>query len=241
MRNIKRTKILLISVLGFLVISFIPSISASGTIKRPLEDWFYSKGSYMYGTPLNPSVGYWAPYGNFWLSDELIAFNHMDESWNQVPIWDCEFFSGFILDREMSDGKHMITVIMHVKGAPLVIETLDPENYMTVLVGEMDYVYRIKFSIDLTVWPSFLIGWADDDGFDENGNILLPRQDIPFQYYGYFGIELESMLFIGNAKGVLLNAWNGMDAGNEVKVNIGMFAKGTEADIEWKFDFIDIY
>ena len=50
----------------------------------------------------------------------------------------------------MDDGRHMITVHMRVKGVPVVVETLDPENYMTLFIVKMDYLYVQKFIVNIT-------------------------------------------------------------------------------------------
>jgi hypothetical protein len=69
-----------------------------------------------------------------------------------IGIWyslECDY-TGFVHDREMDDGRHMITVHMRVKGVPVVVETLDPENYMTLFRVKMDYLYVQKFIVNIT-------------------------------------------------------------------------------------------
>jgi len=231
MKNSKRTKILLAAVVGLFLVCFIQSSLACKTIKRSLDDWFYDAN----GMPLNPNVGTWN-------SDELIIFPHSDGT----PVWEYDY-NGFVHDRVMSDGRHMITVKMRVKGVPVIIETYNPENPITLFVGEMDYLYKQKFIIDLNIWPSFLIPWADDDGFDEYGNVLLPVHYIPLMFYNYngmlfpFGIELISVKFIGIGEGVLVNSWNNLDAGEDVSAIVEMFAKGNGESVEWPMNFIEFF
>ena len=166
----KNKKILLGLVLGLLVLSFIPVSQGCGTVKRSLEDdWLYEVDGQ---TPLNDFIGLWA-------SEQLIVFPHLDSNWNFVSILDCDYY-GHILDREMPDGRHMITVHMQVKGAPLMVETFDPSNPVTLFAGEMNYIYQLKFIIDIDVWPTFLVPWLDDDGFDnETGYVILPEYNLP--------------------------------------------------------------
>ena len=242
MRNSRKTQLLIVAIVGIFLFSFIPTSQGyqkSGTTKRSLDDWLYSKGKYMYGDPLNPHIGAWA---SDTLSDPLIMFPHKDVDWNTVPVWECDY-TGFVHDQEMSDGRRMITVHMCVKGVPVVVETLDPENPTTIFVGEMDYIYVQKFIIDLDVWPGYLIGWADDDGFDDNGNILLPVYYIPTMpiYGSMMGFEFVSIMFIGRGKGTAVNDWDGLEPGDSAKVKVGQFGVANEDIIDWKIDYIKVY
>ncbi len=234
MRNSRKIQLLSVAVVGIILFSFIPAAQGYGTTKRSLDDWFYAA----YGGPLNPHINAWA---SDTLSDPIIMYPHFDAGWNLVPIWECDY-AGFVHDREMSDGRHMITVHMRVKGVPVVVETLDPENYMTLFIGEMDYIYVQKFIVNITEWSNWLVMLEiDDDGFTDDGNILLPRQDIPMVYGSMFGFEFVSILVIGGGKGTAVSEWNGLEPGDSAKTKIGQYGVATEDGIDWKIDYIKVY
>ena len=235
----KNKKILLGLVLGLLVLSFIPVSQGCGTVKRSLEDdWLYEVDGQ---TPLNDFIGLWA-------SEQLIVFPHLDSNWNFVSILDCDYY-GHILDREMPDGRHMITVHMQVKGAPLMVETFDPSNPVTLFAGEMNYIYQLKFIIDIDVWPTFLVPWLDDDGFDnETGYVILPEYNLPIIYGSMLGLEFVSVLFIGAGEGEIINYWDGLEPGDTAKVLLGTYGsakKGYDLIYSftaiWPLNFIKLY
>jgi hypothetical protein len=237
MRNSKKTQLLIVAVVGIILFSFIPAVQGSqghGTIKRSLDDWFYVVD----GSDLNPHILAWA---SDTLSEPVIMYPHFDAGWNLVPIWECDY-TGFVHDREMSDGRHMITVHMRVKGVPVIVETFDPENYKTLFIGEMDYIYVQKFIVNITEWSNWLVMLGiDDDGFTDDGNILLPRQDIPMVYGSMFGFEFVSILVIGGGKGTAVSEWNGLEPGDSAKTKIGQYGVANEGSIDWKIDFIKVY
>ena len=234
MRNSRKTQLLIVTVVGIILFSFIPAVQGYGTTKRSLDDWFYDANS----DPLNPHINFWA---SDTLSEPVIMFPHFDMGWNLVPVWECDY-TGIVHDKEMSDGRHMITVHMRVKGVPVVVETFNPENPTTLFVGEMDYIYVQKFIVNLTEWAFWLVLLGfDDDGFDDYGNILLPRGDIPMAYGSMFGFEFVSILFIGGGKGTAVNEWNGLEPGDSAKVKIGQFGVADEGSVDWKIDYIKVY
>jgi hypothetical protein len=81
----------------------------------------------------------------------------------------------------------------------------------------------------------------DDDGFDDNGNILLPRGDILMVYGPTFGFEFVSVLFIGCGKGIAVSEWNGLEPGDSAHVKIAQFGVADESAIDWKIDYIKVY
>ncbi|MFX0083637.1 MAG: hypothetical protein ACFE94_17955 [Candidatus Hodarchaeota archaeon] len=212
----KNKKILLSVALGLLVICFLPTVLGHGTIKRSLEDdWLISVDGV---TPLNDHIGYWA-------SEQLVICPHReyDPYWNFVSILECDYH-GHILERELPDGRHMITVHIRVKGAPVLVETYDPDpsNIITLFVGKMDYIFQLRFIVDLEEWPPWLVPWLDDDGFDdETGYVILPGY-LPLAFdalmWYEFGLEFVSVLFIGTGKGEMVNDWNGLELGDVAKV-----------------------
>ena len=237
MRNSRKTQLLIVTVVGILLFSFVPTIQGykgNGTIKRSLDDWFYAAD----GSDLNPHIYAWA---SDTLSEPVIMYPHIDAYWNLVPVWECDY-TGFVHDRELSDGRHMITVHMRVKGVPVVVETLDPENYLTLFIGEMDYIYEQKFIVNITEWANWLVVLEiDDDGFDDDGNILLPRGDIPMVFGLMFGFEFVSMKFIGSGKGTAVNYWNELEPGDAAHVKVGQFGVANEGSIDWKIDYIKVF
>jgi len=230
--------VLLGVILGLLVLSFVPSVLGwgwssfwSSTTVRPLDDWFYTA----WGGPLNPDIGAWS-------SDTLVIKPHVDIEGNVIAVWDCEHYSGCVLDKELSDGRRQITVNLQVEGVPVVIETLDPENSIVVFKGIMNYRYQQKFIIDLDVWPFFLIPWADDDGYDENGNVLLPGALLPMLYGSALGFEFISVLLFGSGEGEIVNTWDDMEQGTHAEVKVAMIGYEMEDfGVVWPIDFINIF
>ena len=105
----------------------------------------------------------------------------------------------------------------------------------------MDYIYIQKFIVDITEWPKWLIGWADDNGFDDDGNILLPVYFIPIVFGSIFGFEFVSIKFIGSGKGTAVNNWNGLEPGDSAQVKVGQFGVANEGIVDWKIDYIKVY
>jgi hypothetical protein len=216
MRNSKRKKVLLGLVLGLLVFSFIPGTLANGVIKRSLDDaWLYQLDG---KTPLNDYIGAWSP------SEQLIIFPHFNADGNFVSILDCDYH-GHVHEREMPDGRHMITVQIHVKEAPVTVEKFDPANPIVYFDGYLDYLFILKFIVDLTEWPQWIVkAGFDDDGFDDDtGYVGLPAY-LPLAFDSLmmyeFGLEFVSVIFIGTAKGVMVNGLNGLEYGDAAKLKV---------------------
>lgn len=196
------------AIFGILIISFATTVYGGSSIKRPLDDWFYDVN----GFDMNTHVGYWVD--GFQVIPQAIDYDIANEEWILKPIYQCDY-DGFILDRDMHDGRHMITVNINVKNAPVIVAP--PYwwgGYYWVFQGFMDYDYEYKFIVDIEVWADWLVLLGfDDDGFDVNGNILLPRWDIPMFYGSIFGFEFISVHFHGNGEGVIVNYW---EEGNRI-------------------------
>ena len=241
MKN-KKIKLGLILILGLSALSLISTVQGCATINRSLDDWLYQMNSQ---TPLNDYIGAWA-------SGQLIVWPQIGYEEGFVSILDCDYH-GHILEREMSDGRHLITVQIHVKGAPVTVETNDPENYVVLFDGEINYLFQLKFIIDLTEWPQWLvIAGFDDDGFeDDTGYVGLPAY-LPLTFdslmWYEFGLEFVSVIFIGTAKGVMINDWNGLETGDNAKLKVATlgFAKRGYNFLEpfvptWPLDYLKLY
>ena len=215
MRNSKKTKLLLVAVLGLLVFSFIPQTLAYNVINRSFDDWFYEMGGVNH---LNDNLGVWT-------SGQLIVYPQFGYEEGFISILDSDYH-GHILEREMSDGRHMITVQIHVKGAP--VTAYDPDNYAVLFDGEMNYLFQLKFIINLITWSQSLASMGfDDDGFhDDTGYVGLPAYvvismvSLDGDLSTLFGVEFVSVIFIGTAKGVMVNDWNGLKFGDNAKLQV---------------------
>ena len=238
----KTKKILLGVVLGLLVFSFVPTVLGSGVIKRSLEDdWFIQVDGQ---SSMNDHIGWWA-------SEDLIIFPHSDSDWSFVPITACDEYHGYIHEREMTDGRHLITVHIRVKGAPVMVETFDPDNYVTLFEGKMNYLFQLKFIIDIEIWPTFLL-FLDDDGFDnKTGYVILPLY-LPLAIDSLWGmdmgLEFVSVHFVGTGKGEMVNDWNGLERGDTAKLKVATygFAENGYNFINvwapvWPLDYIKLY
>ncbi|MFX1497318.1 MAG: hypothetical protein ACFFBH_07315 [Promethearchaeota archaeon] len=198
-----------LAIFGILIMGAIPAVQGASSIKRPLDDWFYD----VFGYDLNPNVGGWVD--GYQVRPQGIDYNMTTDEWIYQPIWECTY-DGFILDRDMHDGRHMITVNINVKNAPVIVAPpFGSGGYYWVFQGFMDYKYQYNFIIDIEVWAGWLIMLGfDDDGFDEYGNILLPRWDLPMVYGSVFGFEFISVHFHGDGEGTIVNYWDESWVGN---------------------------
>jgi hypothetical protein len=243
-----------LAIFGILIMGSIPAVQGASSIKRPLDDWFYDVS----GFDLNPHVGGWVD--GYQVRPQAIDYNTTTDEWIYKPIWECTY-DGFVLDRDMQDGRHMITVNIIVKNSPVIVAP--PYwwgGYYWVFEGVMEYKYQQKFIVDLEVWAGWLVMLGmDDDGFDENGNILLPRWDIPFYYGSIFGFEFISVHFHGVGEGVIVNYWDQWEPGDSAKLSTNMVGLKKEdfkldhpkywpADLSglpwsvlWAVDFVKLY
>lgn len=236
MRNSRKSELLIVTIVGILLFSFVPQVQGwnrrYSTIFRPLDDWFYDAN----GDYLNSDVGVWASET---LSDLLVMYPHYDKNWNYIPIWECHHY-GYILDKELSDGKRLITVFLYATGVPVLVGAPTSVGDL-IFEGKMDYLFYFRFKIDVKVWTENLIAWgADDNGFDENGNVELPYYLVPL-YFSEYGVELVSLYLCGYGKETALNAWNDLEPGDSAKVQIGQVATPGEEVPEWPIDYIKVY
>lgn len=220
------------------------------TVTRSLDtDWFRESE----GQPRNnPCIGWWTNY-------PLFLLPHFGPDGTFVPIWDCDDYSGKITEKVLSDGRHLVTVNIFVEGAPVWVK--EQGCFRTIFIGEINYVYQQKFIIDLEVWPSFLVPWLDDDGFeDETGLVILPTYYIPLlsslRTFGIdFGLEFVSVLFMGTGEGMMVNPWHQFQPGDSASVMFGVYGtleegyswirepiydKAPFGDV-WSLDFLKLY
>ncbi len=248
MKN-KKTKIGLILILGLSALSFMSTVQGCEVIKRSFDDWFYEMNGVNH---LNDNLGVWT-------SGQLIVWPQFGYEEPFISILDSDYH-GHILEREMSDGRHMITVQIHVKGAPVTVETFDLDNYLVLFDGEMNYLFQLRFIINLTSWSQNLVRMGfDDDGFEnDTGYIGLPAYVVISMassdgfFSELFGVEFVNVIFIGTAKGVMVNDWNDLEAGDNAKLKVATlgFANRGYSFITtnippyipiWSLDYLKLY
>ena len=116
----------------------------------------------------------------------------------------------------------------------------------------LNYLFQLKFIINIEKWTASIAGWLDDDGFDdETGYVILPLY-LPLAINSLWGmdmgLEFVSVHFIGTGKGEMVNNWNGLEKGDTAKLKVatyGFAGKGYNfidvwAPI-WPLDYIKLY
>lgn len=199
-QNINK-KLILLTIVGILMFSFIPFVAAGkgngGVTKRPIEDWLapvttiplgampdYDKGLLIWPFLDDPTIPHWAS-----------ALDYDPE--------------GFVSERELKNNIMLITVNMRVKDAPFYITSfmVPIPSAIPLFKGVMDFTYELKFTIDLnTLGP---------DDYDENGNIIYHTWD----YYVWYLGTLESVLLCGHGSGEFLNSYDGWEEGDTAKMH----------------------
>ncbi|NHJ20986.1 MAG: hypothetical protein EAX91_08595 [Candidatus Lokiarchaeota archaeon] len=210
MKNSKKTQLLIVSVVGILLFSFLPTVQGYGRRRtniniRPIEDWLdnnpYGAGAYYMtgyvGSDTNDHY-YWTW---FFAVTELFEGEAFE-------------YSGYVKEKVLLDGAIEITVNLYVKD--MAVELYDNNapgdpiwtfDYMGQIVfqGRIDYYFQIKFTLDAEY-----DGYAPFDiepGTREAGCALPSSEaiiDIPEQ----MGIHLESILLIATGEGnTLMPGW----------------------------------
>ena len=133
MKNLKKTKLILLATLGICMLSFIPAALGAAN-SRPIADF----------TDTNDHVaGYWSPQSN------LIIFPHGARWLGLEKIEDCDI-GGSVLERELKDGRILYKVNLHVKSALMWIFWAEPgwPGKGPIFVGEMDYYFTTTIIVE---------------------------------------------------------------------------------------------
>ncbi|MFX1430957.1 MAG: hypothetical protein ACFFCY_12415 [Promethearchaeota archaeon] len=130
----KKTKIILITTLGICMLSFIPAVLGKADC-RPIEDFTATNSNIL--AYVDPESGLLVvPHGLWWLPDpETIA--------------DCDY-DGFVLERDLKDGRILYKINLHVKGALMLIFWGQEGWYLfpPIFVGEMDYYFTTTIIVE---------------------------------------------------------------------------------------------
>jgi hypothetical protein len=121
---------------------------------------------------------------------------------------DCDY-DGFVLERQLNDNTVLVSVNLRVKGAPFYVFV--PLGFISdcipLLSGEMDYIYQLRFTIDLdTLGP---------DDFDEDGNIIYKQ----WWWYVWVTFTLESVFICGRGSGEFVNPYDSWGVGETAKMH----------------------
>ena len=195
-------KILLSAIVGIMIFSFVSTAAACErtVIKRPIEDWLAPVE--LLPPVLNLPMGAMPDWDNglfIWPFLDNPATMHWASALALNP-------QGYVLGRELKNNMMLITVKMHVKGAPFYIRnpTVDFSNPLDdIFFGYMDFSYELKFTINLT----------NSEHYDEDGNFIFHT----WKYY-VFGPNgtFVSVFLCGHGTGQFLNpygSWGEDDTG----------------------------
>ena len=197
-------KILLSAIFGIMIFSFISTAAAFDrrVIKRPIGDWLAPVE--LLPPVLNLPLGGmpdWDKGLAIWAFLDDPANLHWASALNYNP-------KGFVLGRELKNNMMLVTVKMHVKGAPFYITTImgiAPET--CIFHGSMDFSYELKFTIDLT----------NPEHYDEDGNIIFH----PWNYYVFLGGgTFVSVFLCGYGTGQFLNPYGSWEEGDTGKMHV---------------------
>jgi hypothetical protein len=207
-------KILLSAIVGIMIFSFVSTAAACErtVIKRPIEDWLAPVE--LLPPVLNLPMGGMPDWDN-----DLVIWTFLDDPatlhWASALAYNPR---GYVLGRELKNNMMLVTVKMHVKGAPFYITNtvgITPET--SIFNGFMDFSYELKFTIDLT----------NPAHYDEDGNFIFHT----WKYY-VFGPDgtFVSVFLCGHGTGQFLNpygSWEQDDTG-EMHVISYMVAVGPD-------------
>ncbi|MFX0074570.1 MAG: hypothetical protein ACFE96_03965 [Candidatus Hermodarchaeota archaeon] len=128
----KKTKIILLAMLGTCLISLLPAVLGTANV-RPISDF----------TATNDNIAAWADP-----ESQLTIFPH---GWyvygfpsGPQSIADC-MPSGSVLEKDLKDGRIMYKVDLHVKGALMVVA--NNTSGIILVEGEMDYHFQVTMII----------------------------------------------------------------------------------------------
>lgn len=226
--KMKRNRIFLTIIVGILLLGFIPAVQAN-TTKRPIDDWILRELAH------NPHILGWGD-----LDTGLAIFPHFEIPyygiWGECPhpIWEYPH-DGYILERELKDGKFDITVYLNVTDVPFIVR-LDGVGF--IFEGFMHYTFRFRFILDLNHpdYPDCLI--------DDDGNIIYaPFAAYVFSWYWnevYLSTEIVSFHVNGAGTGEFTQSYNGWNEGDfsKVKINIVGMTKDFEIGHPNFHDFV---
>jgi hypothetical protein len=104
----------------------------------------------------------------------------------------------------------------------------------------MDYTFKFKYSINIQAWVDmqFLYG-LDDDGYDENGNIILP-----YIYWVFFFPEVfepYKMEFTGQGTGEIVTAFDDWEVGDEANLKVTQIALVKPEGTKWPVELCFLY
>jgi hypothetical protein len=129
----KKTKVILLAVLGFCIFCFLPAVLGTANT-RPIKDFTDTNA-----IPGLPPLAAWASSG-----DNLIMVPHGFFE----TLADCNP-EGFILERDLKDGRILYKVNLHVKGATTWVFWLEENWHLEspVFIGEMDYYFSVTMIV----------------------------------------------------------------------------------------------
>jgi hypothetical protein len=200
-------KILLSAIFGIMIFSFISTVAACDrrVIKRPIGDWLAPVELLPPGVPRLPMGGMpdWDNGLLIWPFLDDPATRHWASALDYNP-------RGSVLGRELKNNMMLVTVKMHVKGAPFYIRSLttDFSNPLdNIFSGSMDFSYELKFTIDLT----------NPEHYDEDGNIVFHT----WKYYVFDGGgTFKSVFLCGHGTGQFLNPYGSWEEGDTGKMHV---------------------
>jgi hypothetical protein len=184
-----RTKLVLLAVVGMLALS-ITIVSAQGWWKtvylRPIDDW-------MANNPWGASPG-WGGYD--YEDDWYIMYV---AGWVQGEFYDYNSY-GFVLEEVMPDGSLKYTVYLSGRNIYIEVYNSNPPPDLgiqdIVVIGTMDFFFRIQFILDPT-YPGGDTPW----GYIDPG-VRAPGCELPWFFLMAFTPDvIGGRIIFGNFKG----------------------------------------
>ncbi len=207
MEKSKIKRIALLVIVITVIFSFIPvAVAHRGKRKvkiRPIEDWLIANNLVD-----DMPMGYMVDFDrNLAIEPHLIDPSYPPFGYYKPPLT-CDY-DGFVSERMLKDNRVLVSVNLRVKDAPfyVFIPAESIPSSTPILSGEMDYVYQLRFTIDLTT--------LGDNDFDENGNIKY----MPWWWYVWVTFTLESVLICGRGSGEFVNPYDSWEVGDTAKMN----------------------
>jgi hypothetical protein len=216
MEKLKSKRVVLVVLVVSVFLTLIPVATAFGGrgnfTKRPIEDWLIAN-NLVDDMPMGGMQDW---------EENLLIWPHMTdpsyEPWGYyLPPLECDY-KGYIIEKKGKDNILSVSVNLRVKDAPYFI-TIPSESgsipeSTPLFTGLMDYVYQLRFTIDLDEY----------EFFDEDGNVIY----LAWWWYVWVFFTLESVFLCGSGTGEFVNDFGSYEAGDTAKMNTIHYMKVVE-------------
>ena len=166
-------KILLLSTVGILILSFLPTVRAAKTYVRSIDDWMVN----------NPYGSSWG-YGGFDRGADDYTYRIFFAEDYDLNFYEFEYH-GFVHEKEQSDGSLKYTV--HLVAKDVYIEVYNM-NWDLVLIGTISFLFKFEFLLYAS-YPGGDTWWGPvEGGTREPGT----QCELPFIFLIWFFLSQSS-------------------------------------------------